>query len=69
MDYGLFNNAQPSELTDIRSIPVLTATGNETKIAGTSHAFWTLQRTCDVLTTHGRTTGWTAMENVPGIFR
>ncbi|KHJ40073.1 hypothetical protein D918_09866 [Trichuris suis] len=36
MDYALFNNVQPSELTDVRSIRVLTATGNEMKIAGTS---------------------------------
>ncbi|KHJ42433.1 hypothetical protein D918_07562 [Trichuris suis] len=38
MDYALFNNVQPSELTDVRSIRVLTATGNEMKIAGTSAA-------------------------------
>ncbi|KFD60666.1 hypothetical protein M514_27175 [Trichuris suis] len=36
MDYGLFNNVQPSQLMDVRSIRVLTAGGNEMKIAGTS---------------------------------
>ncbi|KFD48296.1 hypothetical protein M513_10788 [Trichuris suis] len=36
MDYGLFNNVQPSQLMDVRSIRILTAGGNEMKIAGTS---------------------------------